>query len=201
MGRLIIGISALVAFFAAFELHAQTPTQTKPGKPVLNADKLGMAFLDGMNSLAGWHISMDGKEDEVNQVVDRMMEQFAADVIAEVPPHDEEQLGPVMLVGSAQVRKWVDKIARSKVDIAYVIKRQTEKEFEGEYMIFSRPLPWGGIGVAIQVIAAATDRFDRRRYMEPGAVFLQFNEAGKIWRLRLIQAEKDEVVALQDVPR
>src|SRR6266550_3851977 len=107
MGRLIF-ISALAALLTAFGLQAQTPTQTKLGKPVLNADKLGTAFLDGLNSLTDWHISMDGKEDEVNQVVDRMMEQFAPDVIAEVPPHDEEQLGPVMLVGSAQVRKWID---------------------------------------------------------------------------------------------
>jgi hypothetical protein len=30
--------------------------------------------------------------------------------------------------------------------------------------------------------------------MEPGAVFLQYREDGKISRLRLLQTEKDEVI-------
>ena len=32
-----------------------------------------------------------------DELVNRMMELYAVDVIAEVPPHDEDQIGPVML--------------------------------------------------------------------------------------------------------
>jgi len=46
-----------------------------------------------------------------------MMELFAPDVLAEVPPHDEEQIGLVMLDGSGQVRQWVEKFARSNVQL------------------------------------------------------------------------------------
>jgi hypothetical protein len=192
MGRLII--STLITLLAAFEFQAQTQPQTTPGKPVLEPNRLAQEWIDRLNTLDDWHLSFEGKEEGVDEVVNRMMELFAPDVLAEVPPHDEQQIGPVMLVGSGQVRKWVDKLARSNVKLNYIIKRQTEKEFEGELMVYSKPLPWGGLGISFQVIAAYSLRTDRRRFMEPGAVFLQFREDGKIQRLRLLLAEKDEVV-------
>jgi len=37
-------------------------------------------------------------------------------------------------------------------------------------------------------------RKDRRRFMEPGAVFIQYREDGKIQRFRLLLTEKDEVI-------
>ncbi|HYR84928.1 MAG TPA: hypothetical protein VE422_12680 [Terriglobia bacterium] len=182
MRRLII--STLITLLAAFELHAQA----------LNPNQLAMNWVDRLNALDDWHISDDGKEEGVDAVVDRMMELFTPDVLAEVPPHDEEQLGPVMLVGSGQVRKWVDKLARTHVKLNYVIKRQTEKEVEGELMVYSKPLPWGGLGISFQIIAGYSLRKDRRRFMELGAVFIQFREDGKIQRFRLLLAEKDQVV-------
>jgi hypothetical protein len=77
-----------------------------------------------------------------------------------------------------------------------VIKRQTMKEFEGEYMIFSRPLPWGGMGVAMQLLEADSQRADRKRFMQAGGAFLQFNNDGKIYRMRLVLSEKEEIVDL-----
>jgi hypothetical protein len=117
-------------------------------------------------------------------------------VIAEVPPHDDRQQGTVELVGSAQLRKWVEKIAKTQVDIKFVIKRQTMKEFEGEYMVFSRPLPWGGLAVAVQLLEADSRRMDRKRFMQVGGVFLQFNKDAKIYRMRLVLSEKEEIVDL-----
>ena len=182
----------------AFEFQAQsashTPPQQAPGKPVLNLNQLAVEWLDRLNALDDWHLSVDGKEEGVDQVVDRLMELFAPGVLGEVPPHDEEQIGPVMLIGSGQVRKWADKLARSHVQLNYIVKRQTEKEFEGELMVYSKPLPWGGLGISFQIIAAYSLRSDRRRFMEPGAVFIQYREDGKIQRFRLLQTEKDEII-------
>lgn len=192
MPRLII--FTLITLLVSSVFQAQTPPPQTAGKPVFDANKLAVEWVDRVNALDDWYLSVDGKEEGINQVVDRMMELFTPDVLAEVPPHDEEQMGPVMLVGSGQVRKWVEKIARSHVKINYVIKRQTEKEFEGELMVYSKPLPWGGLGISFQTIAAYSLRKDRRRFMEPGAVFLQFREDGKIQRIRLLLAERDEVL-------
>jgi hypothetical protein len=191
----------VIALFAALEFQprAQTPPPAaaqKTDKPALNADKLAIDWVDRMNGLSSWYLSVDGKEDDAEKVVDHMMELFTPDIIAEVPPHDERQEGPVQLVGTAQVRKWVEKLAKSQVEIRYVIKRQTMKEFEGEYMIFSRPLPWGGMGVAMQLLEADSQRADRKRFMQAGGAFLQFNNDGKIYRMRLVLSEKEEIVDL-----
>ena len=192
MRRLII--LALIALLAGFELGAQTPPQTPPGKPAPDVTQLAVNWVDRMNGLSNWYLSMDGKEDGANQGVDHMMELFAPDVIAQVPPHDPEQIGPVMLVGSGQVRKWIDKIAKSQVDIKYKIQRQTEQESDGEIMVHSKPLPWGGVSISFQVLAAYSLRQDRRRFLELGAVFIQYREDGKIQRVRLLLSEKDEVL-------
>jgi len=192
MRRLII--LALITVLAAFELQAQTPPQTPQGKPAPDVTQLAVNWVDRMNGLSNWYLSMDGKEDGANQGVDHMMELFAPDVIAQVPPHDPEQIGPVMLVGSGQVRKWIDKIAKSQVDIKYKIQRQTEQESDGEIMVHSKPLPWGGVSISFQVLAAYSLRQDRRRFLELGAVFIQYREDGKIQRLRLLLSEKDEVL-------
>ena len=192
MHRLII--PALITLLAAFELQAQAPPQAPPGKPAPDVTQLAVNWADRMNSLSSWYLSMDGKEDGANQVVDRMMELFAPDVIAQVPPHDPEQIGPVMLVGSGQVRKWVDRIAKSQVDIKYKIQRQTERASDGEIMVHSKPLPWGGVSISFQVLAAYTLRQDRRTFLELGAVFIQYGEDGKIQRLRILLSEKDEVL-------
>jgi hypothetical protein len=195
MRQFIISTLIAILFTSASQAQTpQTPPQQTPAKPAPDPKQLATEWIDRLNALDDWHLSVDGKEEGVDQVVDRMMELFTPDALAEVPPHDEEQLGPVMLVGSAQVRKWVEKIARSQVKINYIVKRQTEKEVEGEMMVYSKPLPWGGLGISFQIIAASSQRKDRRRFMEPGAVFLQYREDGKISRLRLLQTEKDEVI-------
>ena len=159
-----------------------------------NVTQLAVDWVDRTEGLSNWYLTMDGKEDGANQVVDKMMELFAPDAIVQVPPHDPEQIGPVVLVGSAQVRKWVDKIAKSQVDIKYKIQRQTEQASDGEIMVHSKPLPWGGVSVAFQVLAAYSLREDRRRFLELGAVFIQYGVDGKIQRLRLLLTEKDEVL-------
>jgi len=200
VGRLSSFSIFVVTLFTVFEFHpqAQPPPAAaqKTDKPALSGDKLAIEWVDRMNELSNWYLTVDGKEDGAQKVVDHMMEMFAPDVIAEVPPHDERQLGSVQLVGAAQVRKWVEKIAKSEVDIKFVIKRQTMKEFEGEYMIFSRPLPWGGLGVAVQLLEADSQREDRKRFMQVGGAFLQFSPEGKIYRLRLVLSEKEEIVDL-----
>jgi hypothetical protein len=125
-----------------------------------------------------------------------MMELYVPDAIAEVPPHDEDQIGPVMLRGAPNVRKWVDKISRTQVKLLYIQKKQTKKQFEGQKLVYSMPLPWGGLGISFEIVAAWSRREDRRKFTGPGAVFLQYNADGKIERLRLYVAEIAEVTAL-----
>lgn len=192
----LIVISILIALWAVFEFQAQTPPQTTAAKPALDAAKLAEDWMTRLNALGNWYLSVEGKEVGRDEVVSRMMELYAPDAIAEVPPHDEDQIGPVMLRGSANVRKWVDKVSRTQVKLLYIQRKQTKKQFEGQKLVYAEPLPWGGLGISFEIIGAWTRREDRRKFMAPGAVFLQFNAEGKIDRLRLYLAETEEVKAL-----
>ena len=132
---------------------------------------------------------MEGKEEGVEELVNNMMELYAPDVIAEVPPHDEDQIRPVMLHGTANLRKWVEKVARTQVKLLYIQKRQTVGSFEGQKLVYTAPLPWGGVGLSFQIIAACSLRENRRKFTAPGMVLLQVGADEKIKRLRLFLAE------------
>ena len=192
----IITISILITSLAAFEFQAQTPPQTTPAKPVLDPAKLAQEWLNRLNALSNWHLSVTGEEVGLEEVVNNMMELYAPDVIAEVPPHDEDQIGPVMLRGTGNLRKWVEKIARTQVKLLYIQKRQTVGSFEGEKLVYTTPLPWGGLGLSYQIIAAYSLRENRRKFTAPGMVVLQVGADGKIKRLRLLLAETAEVEPL-----
>lgn len=186
MRRLMI--STLILFLTPFEVEAQTQPQSPP--EILDP---AVEWLLRLNALDDWYLTVEGEEVGIDALVDSMMELYAPDVLAEVPPHDEDQIGPVMLRGSGQLRKWVDNFARTQVGLEYIHKRQTEGAFEGEPLVYSTPLPWGGLGVAYPIRAIYSLRENRRRFTGPGAVFLQFGEDGKIKRLRLFVAELAEI--------
>lgn len=184
--------SSLIALFFVFEAQAQAPVHEK-SKLTIDPDKFVTDWIDRLNALDDWHISMSGEEEGVDKVVNHMMELFAPDVLAEVPPHDEDQIGPVMLLGSGQVRKWLDNMARTQVKLEYIPRVQTEKQFEGALLVYTKALPWGGLGISFQINGNYALRRDRRKYTAPGAVFIQLGEDGKIHRLRLLLGEISEV--------
>jgi hypothetical protein len=197
MRRLIlIIISISIPLWGVYAFQAQTPPPATAPKPALDPAKLAEDWMSRLNGLDDWYLSEDGKEAGLDQVVNRMMELYAADVIAEVPPHDEDQIGPVVLRGSGNVRKWVDKISTTQVKLLYIQRRQTKKQFEGQKLVYAAPLPWGGVGISFEIIGAWSRREDRRKFTAPGAVFLQYGADGKIERLRLYLAETAEVSAL-----
>ena len=190
MRKLII-ILTFITFLGAFELQAQRP-EIATGEP----ERLAGDWMARLNALDDWTLSFERKEEGLDQVLDRMMEIYAPDVLAEVPPHDKDQIGPVVLRGSGQLRKYFEKIARTQVRLDYIIPRQTTKQFEGIGLIYSKELPWGGLGVSFPVIAVYSLRENRRRFLSPGMVVLQTGEDKKIHRFRLYLTELAEVVAL-----
>jgi hypothetical protein len=190
MRKLVIFLT-LISALSVWELKAQRP-EVATGEP----ERLASEWMARLNALDDWSISFDKKEEGLDQVLDSMMELYAPDVLAEVPPNDKDQIGPVVLRGSAQLRKYFEKIARTQVRLDYIIPRQTAKQFEGIELVYSKELPWGGLGVSFPVIAVYSLREDRRRFMSPGMVVLQTGEDKKIHRLRLYLTELAEVVAL-----
>jgi len=189
--RKLIVILAFTTFLGASTLHAQRP-DVVIGEP----EKAAIDWMARLTALDQWALTPEGKEEGLDQVLDHMMELYAPDVIAQVPPYDKDQVGPVQLRGAAQLRKWFQNIARTQVRIDYIIPRQTAKELEGIEVVYSKQLPWGGLGVSFPVIAVYSLRENRKRFMSPGMVVLQMREDKKIDRLRLYLTELAEVVPL-----
>ena len=190
MRRVIFSVLVLLA--ATVQLHAQAAADAPEQKQAED-------FIKRLNALSDWNLSLDGKEEGVDQLVDRMMELYAPDVLAEVPPHDKDQIGPVMLRGKDNLRKWVDSIARTQVRLLYYMKRQTDGptgDFEGWRLVYSAKLPWGGNGIVFPIMAVWSQREDRKRFTAPGMVTIQVGTDGKIRRLRILLGEIEEVEAL-----
>ena len=164
-----------------------------PAKPAVDVTKLGTDFVDKLNTLDDWRLSMDGKEMGFDKVVDAFMADFAPDVLAELPTDDEEQIGSLELHGTAQLRKWVEKMARSRVELESLLARQTEKTVEGEFMVYSKPLPWGGVGIAFPVLAPYSTRVNREKFLEVETVFLQYGPDQKIHRFQMFISDKAPV--------
>src|SRR5215510_281498 len=118
------------------------PAAAKPPAP--EPLQLAEDWLTRLNNLSNWTLTFEGKEVGREDLVNKMMELYAPDVVAEVPPHDDEQIGPVILRGRANVQKWVDKISRTQVRLLYIQRRQTKKQFEGSNLSLptAPPLPF-----------------------------------------------------------
>jgi hypothetical protein len=164
-----------------------------PAEPAPDSTKLGTDFVDNFNRLSNWRLSMDGKEVGLDKVVDAFMADFAPDVFAELPSDNEEQIGPLELHGTAQLRKWAEEFSRSRVELHFLVVRQTEKTFEGEYMVYSKPLPWGGVAIAFPMYTAYSTRVNRDRFLEMGTVFLQYGQDQKIKRFQLYLSDKSPI--------
>src|SRR5437667_8331891 len=80
---------------------APTPPPAAAAKPPA-PDPLQLAedWMTRWNNLSNYSLSFEGKEVGREELVNKMMELYAPDVVAEVPPHDDDQIGPVLLRGS-----------------------------------------------------------------------------------------------------
>jgi hypothetical protein len=190
MRRLIFSIFIILGL--SIQLHAQAAADAPEQKQAED-------FIKRLDALSDWHLSLDGKEEGVDQLVDSMMELFAPDALAEVPPHDRDQIGPVMLRGKENVRKWVDRIAHTQVRLLYYMRRQTDGptgDFEGWRLVYTAKLPWGGTGLTFPIMGVWSERDTRKRFTAPGYVTIQYGADGKIRRLRILLGEIEEIESL-----
>jgi len=170
--------------------QAAKPEPDRTGKPpAISAEKIIREWFKRLNELDEWFITVDGKE-EPEAVVDKMLELYAPDALQFTGP-GENQIGTVTFSGQIGIRKWADDFARKYVQLAWRLQDQTAKEITAD-PVMTANLPWGGIGAAVEFTAFYGDRESRRRFFGPGIAVFQFNDDGKIRRLR-IYLPKDEI--------
>ena len=183
-----IGLALLLGLAVcqiAFSQQGQPASQ--PVAPALRPEQLVDEWFIRVNALDDWFISLDGKE-QPEEVVDRVADLYTPDAIQFVGPN-ENQLGSVTLSGKLAIHKWADDIARNCRDLAWrLISRTFEEKTASLFAV--RPA-WGGASVAAELTFSYTERDSGRRFMVPGAIFMDYKEDGKVRRLRLYLA-RDE---------
>ncbi len=155
-------------------------------KMSLNPEPLVIEWLKRLNALA------DTSGDPTS-AVDRFAELYDPAVLQFTGPN-ENQLGPVTYSGIEGIRKWADNFARTYSKSEIRVQVHTEKVKTAGLLHVTEP-PWGGLSVSVELTAFYTMRESHKAFMAPGAVFLEFSEAGKIRRTR-IYLEKDETLEI-----
>jgi hypothetical protein len=126
--------------------------------------------------------------------VDALVALYAPDALHITGP-SADQRGTATYRGHDGIRVLATRIAATEDRKTYRIDTETARETTA--MLFHQTSgPWGGPAVAVQIVAAYTDRATHKRYAIPGAAFFQLS-GGKIRRLRVYlgEGERAEVEA------
>lgn len=124
--------------------------------------------------------------------VDELLALYAPDALHITGPLPHQR-GTATYRGHDGIRVLASRIAASRQGLTYRIETETANEETAELLHVAAG-PWKGPAVAIQIVAAYTDREGGKRWMVPGAAFFQLAD-GKIRRARIYyaEAEKSEV--------
>jgi hypothetical protein len=96
---------------------------------------------------------------------------YAADALHLAGP-SPDQRGTATFRGPDGVRALAARVGASEVRRAWRIDSETARESTAQ-LIHVATGPWGGASVAVQLVAAYTDRATGKRYVVPGAAFFQ----------------------------
>lgn len=126
------------------------------------------------------------------RAIDELLALYAPDALHITGPLPHQR-GTATYRGHDGIRVLASHIAASKQAMTYRIETETANEETAELLHLAAG-PWKGPAMAIQIVAAYTDREGGQRWVIPGAAFFQMAD-GKIRRARIYyaDAEKAEV--------
>ena len=170
---------ALVVLLGA-PLAAQSPPV-----PPANAERDAQsvrAWVQRWNALGG----------DNPKAIDELLALYAPDALHITGPLPNQR-GTATYRGHDGIRVLASRIAASQHTMTYRIETETANEETAELLHVAAG-PWKGPSVAIQIVAAYTDREGGKRWVVPGAAFFQLVD-GKVRRARIYYgaAEKAEV--------
>ena len=167
---------ALVTLLAA-PLAAQAPAAKE------NRDEQTVrAWVERWNALGSDNL----------KAIDELLALYLPDALHITGPLPHQR-GTATYRGHDGIRVLAQRIAASQQGMTYRIETETANEETAELLHVAAG-PWKGPAIAIQIIAAYTDKEGGKRWVVPGAAFFQLAD-GKIRRARIYyaDAEKAEV--------
>jgi hypothetical protein len=138
-------------------------------------DQIVKQWFDRMNAIGS------GPE-----AVDALVALYEPDALHITGP-TKDQRGTATYRGHEGLRVLFNRIASTEERLAYRIEIETARE-ESAQLMHTANGPWGGPAIAVQMVAAYTDKESRKRYAVPGAAFFQLAN-GKIHRARIYFAD------------
>ena len=126
------------------------------------------------------------------KAIDELLALYAPDALHITGP-SSHQRGTATYRGHDGIRVLASRIAASQQGMTYRIETETANEETAELLHVTTG-PWKGPSIAIQIVAAYSDRSGGKRWVVPGAAFFQLVD-GKLRRVRIYyaDAEKAEV--------
>ena len=164
---------------SAAPLPPATPTPAAEPAPVT----IVKLWIDRWNALG-----------DSADTLDAFVALYAADALHTAGP-TADQRGTATYRGHAGIRTMAARVAADQDRRTYRLETETARESTAQ-LVHETTGPWGGPAVAVQIVAAYTDRATQKRYAIPGAAFFQLAE-GKIRRARVYlgEGERAEVEA------
>jgi hypothetical protein len=153
--------------------------------PAANADRDAQA-------VRAWVERWNALGSDNAKAIDELLALYAPDALHITGPLPHQR-GTATYRGHDGIRVLASHIAASRQGLTYRIETETANE-ETTELLHVAAGPWKGPSIAIQIIAAYTDREGGKRWVVPGAAFFQLTD-GKIRRARIYyaDAEKAEV--------
>jgi len=167
----------LAALASASLLAAQQPAP----KPSTNPDEVVQEWLLRWTQLDGSDASAA-----------KFAELYLPEGVHETGPN-VRQRGPVYYEGRSDIEKMAKAFGESNGEITFRINPTVANEKSADLMHVADG-PWGGQSVSIEYVSAYTQKKDKKRFMAPGAAFIQIQN-GKIRRVRLY-APREEVMEI-----
>jgi ketosteroid isomerase-like protein len=143
-------------------------------------------------TVRAWVQRWNGLGSDNAKAIDELLALYAPDALHITGPLPHQR-GTATYRGHDGIRVLASHIAASRQGLTYRIETETANEETAELLHLAAG-PWKGPSIAIQLIAAYTDREAGKRWVVPGAAFFQLAD-GKIRRARIYyaDAEKAEV--------
>ena len=165
----VLLVTGLVLGFCVPSTGAQTPAAEATPEAIVGL------WLDRWNALGMAPESLDA-----------FVALYEPDALHTTGP-TSDQRGTAVYRGHAGIRAMAARVATDQERRTYRLETETARETTATLFNQTRG-PWGGLSVAVQIVAVYTDRTSHKRHVIPGAAFFQLS-GGKIRRARVYLGE------------
>ena len=136
-----------------------------------------------------WVARWNALGSDTSSAIDELLALYSADALHITGP-SPDQRGTATYRGHDGIRVLAARVAATRQRLSYRIETETANEQTAELFHVATG-PWKGPSVAVQLVAAYTERDGGKRWIVPASAFFQLAD-GRIRRLRIYYSEGEK---------